>query len=158
MNTKDLAIAVTASQGLTQEEIAAKIGTSQTTVSRRLKQPEVKELIEEIQIALIEDTAGKTKEVIGNLINRYESNACLDKKSEIEKEHGFKCLTKMAETMGIFPSHTQSSVMINVLNQQIVPEATEELRQIEPFLQHQWQSAVTDVTLDNGVDETGSSG
>ncbi len=130
MNTKDLAIAVTASHGLTQEEIAAKVGISQTTVSRRLKRPEVKALIEEIQITLIEATAEKTKEIISNLINRYESNACLDKKSEIEKEHGFKCLTKMAETMGIFPAHTQSSVMINILNQQIAPAVTKEIQAI----------------------------
>jgi DNA-binding transcriptional regulator LsrR (DeoR family) len=71
MNTKDLAIAVTAAQGLTQEDIAAKIGMSQTTVSRRLKRPEVKSLIEEIQIALTESTAEKTKEIIANFINSY---------------------------------------------------------------------------------------
>jgi hypothetical protein len=78
----------------------------------------------------------------------------LDKKSEIEKEHGFKCLTKMAETMGIFPTHTQSSVMINILNQQLVPEVTKEVHGLQAFIDGQWAEVLTDDLSDNKDAET----
>ena len=41
-----------------------------------------------------------------------------------------------------------------ILKQQIVREKTEELRQIEAFLKHQWRSDGIDDDRDNGVNET----
>ena len=66
--------------------------------------------------------------------NSDMSNACLDKKSEIEKEHGFRFLTKMAETMGLFPTHTQSSVMIIIVNPQIL-EMTKEIHSLQAIIE-----------------------
>ena len=67
----------------------------------------------------------------------------LDSKDEkIRLQASKDCL----QTTGIMPSHTQSPVMINILNQQVNPAQTKELAQIAAFLQHQWQSSVTDVT------------
>ena len=67
----------------------------------------------------------------------------LDSKDEKIKLQASKdCL----QTVGVMPTHTPSTVMINILNQQSTVAQSEELNQIEAFLKHQWQAI--DVTPD----------
>ena len=74
---------------------------------------------------------------------REKANTCKGKKREIEKEHAFKCLQRIAEMTGMFPSHTPSILIQQIFNQPD-PSETEELRQLKAFLDQQWDSAVID--------------
>ncbi len=132
---RDMAIATERLNGKTYRELSAQFGLSKGALNNILNDDEIRDVIET-----------GTKEMVRlvpKAVDNYEK--LLDSKDEKIKLQASKdCL----QTTGIIPSHTQSSVMINILNQQIVPEQLAELSALEAFLKAQWQTYAVDVTPD----------
>jgi len=99
--------------GMPLRTIAEKIGTSVTSV-HRAKQS-AKDIIEAIRDDLINHTAKQSADNIKHAITAYRNK---DSDSQL-REHGYKASTRMLETIGIYPSHTPS-----VLIQQIINDTT----------------------------------
>lgn len=105
MNKKDILIATETAKGKTQLMIEAETGIPQPTISRRLKKPETKKPVNVFSLSL-QDTADEVKTVLTNLVREYKTNTGKGRKEEIEKEHAFRCLQRIAEMTGMFPTHT----------------------------------------------------
>ena len=137
---RDGTIAAERLAGKTYRELSEQFGISKSTVFRILHDDEIRDVIET-----------GTKEIVRlvpRAVNNYEQ--LLSSQDEKIKLQASKDCLQMT---GIAPSHTQSTVMINILNQQIVPARSAELSAIEAFLNAtQWQTDAIDVTPDN---ETG---
>jgi predicted transcriptional regulator len=112
MNSKDQDIVLLASTGCSQEEIAATMGVSQSTVSRRLQSEELKALIEKVQFELMEETATVAKDNLVHAIKSYKTS----KEDPQLREHGFKATQRVLESMGILPTHTQSVFIQQIFN------------------------------------------
>lgn len=115
----DIKIAAERANGETMQKIANKNGCDVSTISRKLQKPEIKALVERVQSQVVEETAQTVADNLIHLIRNYKSQSCESKASEIEKAHGFKATERIAEAIGILPSHTPS-IIINRLNQQNV--------------------------------------
>jgi hypothetical protein len=148
MDKRDMLIAGETAKGKTQLMIERETGITQPTISRRLKKPEVREMVGRLQCELIQDTAEDVKTAITELVKGYKANACKGRKAEIEKEHGFKCMQRIAEMTGMFPAHTPSILLQQNFNQPD-PAISEELSVLSEFIQSRWAKVeVLDVTPD----------
>jgi Mor family transcriptional regulator len=130
---RDRTIAAERLAGKTYRELSKQFRLSKSALFRILHDDEIRDVIET-----------GTKQMV-SLVPKAISNyqALLDSDDEKIKLQASKdCL----QTTGIIPSHTQSTVMINILNQHSTVAQREELNQIEAFLKHQWQAI--DVTPD----------
>lgn len=134
MNERDIIIATERAKGKTQQIIAAETGIPQPAISRHLKKPEVREMVERLQLELIQDTAEDVKVAITELVKGYKTNACKGKKATVEKEHAFKAIQRIGEMMGIFPSHTPSILIQQSFNRPDQAIA-EELSVLSRFIQ-----------------------
>jgi hypothetical protein len=146
MNKKDMLIATETAKGKTQLMVEQETGIPQPTVSRRLKKPQVREMVDRLQCELIQDTAEEIKATITDLVKGYKANTCKGKKAAVEKEHGFKCISRIAEMTGMFPSHTPSILLQQNFNQPD-PAVSEELSVLSRFIQSRL-AEVLDVTPD----------
>ncbi|HAR94612.1 MAG TPA: hypothetical protein DCR97_01395 [Deltaproteobacteria bacterium] len=142
MDARDMLIATETAKGKTQLMIEAETGIPQYSISRRLKKAEVRELVENLQSELIQDTAEDVKTTITGLVKGYKANTCKGRKAEIEKEHGFKCISRIAEMTGMFPSHTPSILVQQNFNQSD-SAVSEELHQLKAFLEQRWKEDET---------------
>ena len=134
---RDRTIAAERLKGKTYRELSAQFGLSRGALGNILNDDEIRDVIETGTKQMVS--------LVPKAVGNYEK--LLDSKDEKIKLQASKdCL----QTTGIIPSHTQSTVMINVLNQHSTVAQREELNQIEAFLKHQWQAI--DVTPDT---ETG---
>jgi hypothetical protein len=134
--------------------IAEKLGTSVTSV-HRAKQS-AKDIIEAIRDDLINHTARQSADNIKHAITAYRNK---DSDSQL-REHGYKASTRMLETIGIYPSHTPSVLIQQIINDTTNVAATPEslsllaramgLKQVESVADQ-----VTDCqTVDNPVDNS----
>ena len=142
---RDRTIAEERLKGKTYRELSEHFGLSKSVLHRILNDDEIKDVIET-----------GTKEMISlvpKAVANYEE-LLFSKDQKIKLQASKDCL----QTTGIMPSHTPSPVVVNILNQQVIPEQTEELKQIAAFLQHQWQSIETDVIPVNKTGEEEASG
>lgn len=126
--------------GGTQKAIANQLGVDPATTCRIANKPATKELINQIHNDIIAQALAPAKDGIIKLIQDYYKpyDTELDpvtgqqKKTALSlqrKDHGFKAINRLLESVGVFPSHSTS-----VLIQQIfasgsfdVPEVVKQL-------------------------------
>jgi hypothetical protein len=152
VDKKDILIAEETAKGKSQLMIQRETGISQSTISRRLKKPEIREMVENLQAELVQDTAQEVKDAITDLVRGYKNNTCKGKKAEIEKEHGFKCISRIAEMTGMFPTHT-TPILLQQNFMQNDAAISEELSVLSRFIQSRLAD-VLDVTPDEAEPET----
>jgi hypothetical protein len=137
---RDRTIAEERLKGKTYRELSEQFGLSKSVLHRILNDDEIRDVIETATSHMVS--------LVPKALDNYQE--LLDSKDEKVRLQASKdCL----QTTSIMPSHTQSPVMINILNQQVNPSQTAELAQIAAFLASQWQSVVTDNTPDNKAGE-----
>ena len=146
MTPQDMAIADDRVNGATLQKIANDHGMNVSTACRKLQKPELRAYLEEIQERLIHRSLEASVENIAYAVDYYRSpgekvtvsrkdgSTCqVSQKNEQLMDHGYKASVKICESVGILPSHTQSQVIVNILNQgtvQISPAITRVLQQI----------------------------
>ena len=133
---RDRAIAAERLKGKTYRELSEQFGLSKGALGNILHDDEIRDVIEtgtKRMVSLVPKAVGNYEKLLDSADEKIQLQASKD------------CL----QTTGIIPSHTQSTVMINILNQQVNPTQTKELAQIAEFLQDQWQSTAIDVTPDD---------
>lgn len=135
LTPQDMIIAEARANGLSLSEIERTTGVNDATAGRHLQKPDVKAQIERIQAKVMEEAAESSADNIIHAITSYKAK---DIKNDPQlREHGYKASNRMLEVMGIFPSHTPSTFI-----QQIIAGGdvviTQELSQLGAFLRHQW--------------------
>lgn len=99
------------------KDIADATGLHPATVYRkRTKSGGIKELIEAAQQQIIQDNIAHVANNISYLIQSYITNDCSTPKARDEKHHAWDATKRMAESVGIFPAHTQSIMIQNIYN------------------------------------------
>ena len=133
---RDGTIAAERLAGKTYRELSEQFGISKSTVFRILHDDEIRDVIETGTKQMVS--------LVPKAVGNYEK--LLDSKDEKIKLQASKDCLQMT---GIAPSHTQPSLVVNILNQQIAPQQSAELSAIEAFLKAtQWQADAIDVTPD----------
>ena len=140
--------------GLPRRQVAANLGTSTSSVQRATKS--AKDIIEAIRDDLINHTARQSADNIKHAITAYRNK---DSDSQL-REHGYKASTRMLETIGIYPSHTPSVLIQQIINDTTNVAATPEslsllaramgLRQVESTA----DQVIDCQTVDNPVDNS----
>ena len=118
------AAALTAA-GQSRRAVAAQLGTSSSSV-QRAKQS-AREIIEQIRDDLIQTTATPAASNIKHAIQAYKAK---DADTQL-REHGFKASNRMLETIGIYPAHTPSVLVQQIIQGnavQITPELAASIR------------------------------
>jgi hypothetical protein len=138
---RDRTIAAERLKGKTYRKLSAQFGLSKSAIENILNDDEIRDVIETGTKHMVS--------LVPKAVGNYEK--LLDSKDEKIKLQASKdCL----QTTSIMPSHAGSSVVVNILNQQIAPKQGQEVSAIEAFLKAtQWQADAIDVTPDN---ETGA--
>lgn len=109
--------------GMPQKDIGKKLGVSQTTVSRLLRDDQVKAVIEKCKAELVERSYETAVNNVIGVIEDYEKPVQLDDKGRVKgddfqrKEHGFKASLRVMESMGLIESRTQPAFVQNILVQ-----------------------------------------
>lgn len=140
---RDRSIATERLKGKTYRELSARFNLSESSIHRILNDDEIRDVIETGTLEMIS--------LVPKAVGNYEK--LLDSKDEKIKLQASKdCL----QTTGIIPSHTQSSIVVNILNQQINPKTAQELSAIEAFLKAtQWQIDPIDISPEGEKPPTG---
>jgi hypothetical protein len=116
LTPQDIQIADARANGATIQQIANQIGKDKSTVSRQINNsPDVKAQIARIQARIMDKAADKAADNIIHAVESYQTKGI--KKDPQLRDHGYKASILMAQGMGILPSHTQSSMIVNILNQ-----------------------------------------
>jgi transcriptional regulator with XRE-family HTH domain len=135
------AIAEERLKGKTYRELCEQFGLSKSHLHQILNDDAVKDVIQtgtKEMIALVPKAVDNYKELLSSKDQKIKLQASKD------------CL----QTTGIMPSHTPSPVVVNILNQQVVPEMSREVEGLKAFLMHQWELTVRDAVVDKkAVDE-----
>lgn len=133
---RDRTIAEERLKGKTYRELSAQFGLSKSVLHHILNDDEIRDVIQTGTSNMVS--------LVPKAMDNYR--VLLDSKDEKVRLQASKdCL----QTTGIMPSHTQSAILINIMNQQVDSTQAEELSQLAAFFKHIWQSALTDVTPDN---------
>jgi hypothetical protein len=125
---RDKAIAAARLQGATFRQLSKRFGVSTGTVSNILSDDEIRNIIHT-----------GTKEMVGlvpKAISNYEQ--LLDSTDEKVR---LKASQDVLQTTGIMPSHTQSTIMVNILNKTDII-ITKEIEQLSRFLQSQLEDVI----------------
>jgi hypothetical protein len=140
--------------GMPHRQVAAQIGASPSAVMRARQS--AKDIIEAIRDDLINHTAKQSADNIKHAITAYRNK---DSDSQL-REHGYKASTRMLETIGIYPSHTPSVLIQQIINDTTNVAATPEslsllaramgLRQVESTA----DQVIDCQTVDNPVDNS----
>ena len=146
--------AVLTAAGMPHRQVAAQIGASPSAVMRAKQS--AKDIIEAIRDDLINHTAKQSADNIKHAITAYRNK---DSDSQL-REHGYKASTRMLETIGIYPSHTPSVLIQQIINDTTNVAATPEslsllaramgLRQVESTA----DQVIDCQTVDNPVDNS----
>lgn len=145
LSPSDIKLAKARAAGKTLKEAGSIIGVSEATAHRRLSQPEIKALVEEITAKMIATSIPQAVENIQYVVEQYQTTD-----NQQVKDHGFKASTRLLEMAGIFPSHTQS-VFIQQINAAGDVHITSELSQLQSFLDAQMGQTI-DITPDDNDD------
>jgi len=126
---RDLTIAAERLRGKTYRELSEQFGLAKSTLHHILNDDEIRDVIETGTREMVR--------LVPKAVQNYQ--ASLDSTDEkIRLQASKDCL----QTTGVMPSHTPASVVVGVLNQQVNPVVTEELKKIKAFLQHQWKDGI----------------
>ena len=113
---QDAAIVSMSLDGHGLKDIAQATGLHPATVYRKRAQSGLKDLIESAQQQIIQDNIAKVAQTVTRLVHSYDDNRCMDDGSKAEKQHAWRAIEKLAESIGIFPAHTQSIMIQNIYN------------------------------------------
>lgn len=139
LTPKDLAIAEATAQGATTRDIEhAGIGLDHSNVARHLQRPDVKAQVDRIQAKVMAEAADQSADNIIYAIQSYKSKDIKDDPQL--REHGFKASNTMLQAIGILPSHAQSMLYVNIINQTNV-QIGQELSELGRFLAAKRQEA-----------------
>lgn len=139
--------------GMPHRQVAAQIGASPSAVMRAKQS--AKDIIEAIRDDLIHHTAKQSADNIKHAIKAYK-----DKASDSQlREHGYKASTRMLETIGIYPSHTPSILIQQIINESTniaaTPESLTLLARALGLRQPEQDNQVIDCdSVDNPVDNS----
>jgi DNA-binding Xre family transcriptional regulator len=125
---RDRTIAVERLKGKTYRELSEQFGLSKSSLHHILSDDEMRDVIE----TGTREITGLIPKAVGN----YEK--LLD--SEDEKIR-LKASQDVLQTTGIMPSHTQSNIMVNILNKTDII-ITKEIEQLSRFLQSQLEDVI----------------
>ena len=149
--------------GGTVREIAAAVGCDKGTVSKVLNSGDIKSIIEQAQKKLIDDSL---ETVVANQIRKIELGRQILSKESGDKHNAIgsvkdkdlleladKAETRIMQSIGIAPAHTQSQVFLaisNQINNLLAPEVLD-------LLQRRATDTVIDIDLDlpEGTSEGG---
>jgi hypothetical protein len=130
---RDRTIAAERLKGKTYRELSAQFGLSKSAIENILNDDVIRDVIETGTKQMVS--------LVPKAVGNYEK--LLDSKDEKIKLQASKDCLQMT---GIAPSHTQPSLVVNILNQQIAPQQSAELSAIEAFLKAtQWQAEPIDI-------------
>ena len=118
------AIVASIAQGKSQMETAKETRVSVSTISRLVKKPDIRELIEDQRERLSSGLPQAAANVL-SLINGMESAP--DTRS---KELGYKASSDLLKSFGLFPSATPSIAVTQIYNENAVIVSPELARQI----------------------------
>ena len=118
------AIVASIAQGKSQMETAKETRVSVSTISRLVKKPDIRELIEEQRERLSSGLPQAAANVL-SLINGMQS--ATDTRS---KELGYKASSDLLKSFGLFPSATPSIAVTQIYNESAVIVSPELARQI----------------------------
>jgi len=136
---RDLTIAAERLKGKTYRELSEQFGLAKSTLHHILNDDEIRDVIEtgtREMVGLVPKAVGNYQDLLGSSDEKIRLQASKD------------CL----QTTGVMPSHTQPSVIVNVLNQHVNPAQTKELEEIKAFLQHQWKDIIGEEKKGNEID------
>ena len=104
-------IAFMRAAGATQDTIAHDVGCDRSVISRTLATPALRERLEIAHQALSNACLDSCVDAYAYLTQNYQQL-----KGD-EKQHSFKAITAVLESVGILASRTPSQLVVNVLNQ-----------------------------------------
>jgi hypothetical protein len=147
LSKQDVMIAAQRAAGASLQEIANTNGFHEATACRRLQQPEIKALVEQINHKLITEATGQAAQNIIDIIHSYNSDDITIKTLSL------KYSDKQMQAIGIYPSHTPS-VLIQQIYNQSDPHVGQELGQLREFLQSRISGANQGVVIDVPVNNS----
>ena len=115
LTAQEMQIATERANGKTFRQIETIVGIDHSTAHHHACKPDVKAQIARIQARIMEKAADKAADNIIHAIESYQSKGI--RKDPQLRDHGYKASVLMAQGMGILPSHTQSAMVVNILNQ-----------------------------------------
>jgi len=105
--------------GFDVNEIARATGVNRRTVADYANKPDIKAKIEAVQARLANEAY---EQVATNLVEAVKDVRRLEEPDPVSmqrRDQGFKASVKIAESMGILPSHSQSILVQQVFNTQV---------------------------------------
>jgi len=108
-------IAKERANGKTFRQIETIAGIDHSTAHHHAKKPDVKAQIARIQARIMDKAADQAADNIIHAVTSYQKKDI--KKDPQLRDHGYKASVLMAQGMGILPSHSQSNMIVNILNQ-----------------------------------------
>ena len=102
-------------KGKKQVKIAQEFGVHESTISRALQTQTAKDIIEGIRDRIVRQAIPQAADNLTYAVNAYQAEGTSDQ----IREHGFKGSRDLLAAVGIIPTHTQS-----VMIQQIINEST----------------------------------
>ncbi|HHT9145684.1 MAG TPA: hypothetical protein ACFYD4_08415 [Candidatus Wunengus sp. YC61] len=142
LTTQDVEIAEARAKGQTLQEIANTHGLDPSVPCRRLQRPEMIELVERLHADLINTSLDTSIDNLRHVVKVYQTTPKDDPQL---REHGYKTSVRIAESVGILPSRTPSTLVQQIYNQSGDITITTELDQLSQFLRHQWSVDAPDM-------------
>jgi hypothetical protein len=132
---RDRTIAAERLKGKTYRELSEQFGLSKSSLHHILSDDEMRDVIE----AGTREMTGLIPKAVGNYEKLLDST---DEKVRL------KASQDVLQTTGIMPSHTQSNIMVNILNRTDIV-ITKEIEQLSEFLRSQLEHAIDIVPGDD---------
>jgi DNA-binding Xre family transcriptional regulator len=132
---RDRTIAAERLKGKTYRELSEQFGLSKSSLHHILSDDEMRDVIE----TGTREITGLIPKAVGNYEKLLDST---DEKVRL------KASQDVLQTTGIMPSHTQSNIMVNILNKTDII-ITKELEQLSKFLQSRLEDVIDIVEEDD---------
>jgi len=143
-------------KGKKQVKIAQEFGVHESTISRALQTQTAKDIIEGIRDRIVRQAIPQAADNLTYAVNAYQTEGTSDQ----IREHGFKGSRDILAAVGIIPTHTQSVMIQQIINDTTNVAATPEslsllaramgLRQVESTA----DQVIDCQTVDNPVDNS----
>jgi ribosomal protein S13 len=109
LTAEDIQIAEARVNGLSLRQIETQTGIDKDKAWRRLDKAEVKSLVETMQQRIAAEAYQSATDNIIHAIKSYQIEGI--KNDPQLREHGYKASVRIAESIGILPSHTPSLIL-----------------------------------------------
>ena len=155
-NTQIAQAAKLLAKGKKQVKIAQEFGVHESTISRALQTQTAKDIIEGIRDRIVRQAIPQAADNLTYAVNAYQAEGTSDQ----IREHGFKGSRDLLAAVGIIPTHTQSVMIQQIINDTTNVAATPEslsllaramgLKQVESVA----DQVIDCQTVDNPVDNS----